>query len=255
MHVRREVGISDDISPRHHQTGNLHPPDSHEIIEPPEIDEAIKKDKEKTVNNVVAASAKDKSEDFFKTSKKPAEKEKPKEKRPKLLILVLVVLLLLMVAAAVYQNFDQIKKLFLTDKNISTTSETAKEISATTETASTNNQTATTTTPPATTEQPAAAATAPAVIDKSSFTIRVSNGNGVSGSGYKVASSLKSLGFNVVSTGNASTYNYKTTIVYYQAGKEAEANLVKDALATRTVSTELSATLTSYTILVIVGAK
>jgi hypothetical protein len=94
-----------------------------------------------------------------------------------------------------------------------------------------------------------------APIDKSSFTIRVSNGNGISGSAYQVTKTLKTAGFNVVSTGNASTFNNKTTVVYYKPTKDREAAEVMNALSSRSVSVEESTTLSAYDILVVVGAK
>jgi hypothetical protein len=109
----------------------------------------------------------------------------------------------------------------------------------------------TTTDSQTTTETPAVLAP----VDKSSFTIRVSNGNGISGSAYQVTKILKAAGFNVVSTGNASSYNSKTTIVYYKPTKNREAAEVMSALSGRTVSVEESATLSSYDVLVVVGAK
>jgi uncharacterized protein YpmB len=96
-----------------------------------------------------------------------------------------------------------------------------------------------------------AAATTP---DKSEITVRVLNGNGISGSAQKVRDTLTTAGFNVTSVSNAKTYSYTSTYLYYKKGKDTEAGLVKDTLTGRTVVLQESDTLAgSADIAVVVG--
>jgi cytoskeletal protein RodZ len=194
---------------------------------------------------------------FFAPAKESKEKTKPSKKTKSLwLVILLILLVLLLISVAVYQNLDLIKRKILKTPDNSTTTQTKEVNLPATDTASTqptqdSSQTSTpTATDPATT-QPAT----PVPIDKQSFTIRVSNGNGLKASADKVGNILTTAGFKVVSVGNAGSYGYKTTIIYYKSGKDTQANMVKDALSSRSVSTELSTTLKTYDILVIVGSK
>jgi len=54
--------------------------------------------------------------------------------------------------------------------------------------------------------------------DVSDIKVEVLNGNGHAGSANKVAMELKNKGFNVISTGNANSFDYKNTIVIYRDG-------------------------------------
>lgn len=54
--------------------------------------------------------------------------------------------------------------------------------------------------------------------DVSDIKVEVLNGNGQAGSANKVAMELKNKGFNVISTGNANSFDYKNTIVIYRDG-------------------------------------
>lgn len=241
------MGIGNDISPRYKSQKKtstdvkIHIPEESakpipEVIELPEATEPT------TTHN-----------DFF-PPETHSRKERPvgPHKKSPILIYILVILVLGLIGVAVYQNFDRITGLFNKSADKVDDTNTAAAV-----TQPTTNTTSTTTTDQSTVTQPTetTAQAATPVIDKKSFSIRVSNGNGLKGSADKVADILNTAGFNVVSTGNASSYTYKTTIIYYQPGKSAEAELVKEALSARSVSTSESATLKSYNILVIVGAK
>jgi hypothetical protein len=60
----------------------------------------------------------------------------------------------------------------------------------------------------------------------------------------------------VKNAANAKKFTYISTYVYYKSGKEAEANLVKDALPDREILLEQSDSLTTgYDIVIVVGKK
>src|SRR5207253_1963854 len=67
-------------------------------------------------------------------------------------------------------------------------------------------------------------ATTPAA---SSVKLRVLNGTEVTGAAGKAKTLLEAAGFTVRAIGNAKTQDYPATKIYYQAGKSAEADLVK----------------------------
>lgn len=261
------MGIADDIRPHKDHKSVADKPDFtqigkddlDDIVEPEDIKNA-KADDQQAHNddNIIA----EKNAAFFKPEKTKPKKitpaNKPKEKKkPNYLLILLILMVLALLGIAAFQNLDYIKTNILKINSKSASSTTVKEIdlsksSSDTSKATTSGGTTQTTTPDTST-QPVVQPVTPPVIDKASFTIRVSNGNGIANSAAKVAGTLKTAGFNVVSQGNASSYTYRTTIVYYKAGMEQQAEMVKSALSARSVTTQLSATLTSYDVMVIVG--
>ncbi|MFA5927347.1 MAG: LytR C-terminal domain-containing protein [Patescibacteria group bacterium] len=109
---------------------------------------------------------------------------------------------------------------------------------------------------PSTTVTPTQSQTSTSTTDKSKISIKVLNGNGVKNSADEVRDTLTAAGFSVSSVKNARTFSYATTIIYYQTNKKAEAELVKDALASRTASIEASDSLAGeYNVVVVVGKK
>lgn len=252
------MGISDDIhrrSPVNKRKEDETPPTSEvqepaapkedisDIIEPlPETDEPVEDSR---------------GESFFGPKKKSKiasnHSHKSGTKKSLILAVLLILLVLTLVSVAVYQNIDLIKRRILKLPDTSSSTSTITDTNSETGTDTAEDTTASADVPVADTEITQPVVSAPVLPEKSSFTIRISNGNGVKGSADTVRDTLKAADFNVVSVGNANTFNYKTTVVYYKAGKEVEAGMVKDALTTRTVSAELSSTLTSYDVLVVVG--
>lgn len=93
-----------------------------------------------------------------------------------------------------------------------------------------------------------------AVSDLTTIKIEVLNGNGVSGSADASADILKTAGFTVTKVTNARKFTYETSIVYHKTGKEAEANLVKNALPNLSITLENSDNIVgTYDIVVVVG--
>jgi hypothetical protein len=96
-----------------------------------------------------------------------------------------------------------------------------------------------------------------AVVDISKFNIAVFNGSGTSGEANKAKALLTDAGFNVVSTGNAATYDYTKTIIKAKSTVDASViQKIKDALSKNYIlgdSQTLSATSTTD-IQVVVGS-
>lgn len=93
-------------------------------------------------------------------------------------------------------------------------------------------------------------------IDKSTISISVLNGSGIKLAAKNLADILIADSFNVDYTGNARSFNYQNTIIYYHTGKEAEAHLVKSTLDTNyQTTTEQSDSVTGnlYDIVVVAG--
>lgn len=100
-------------------------------------------------------------------------------------------------------------------------------------------------------------AAATPTVDKTSFKIRILNGNGVTGDAKKLAAALKEQGFQTGGVANSSG-SYAKTQVWFLAGKDKEAEAVKAALTDRAVETKESTQAVigkGYQILVITGAQ
>jgi len=166
-----------------------------------------------------------------------------------------------------WQNYASIKNIFIEEEPEASTQTTTQ--SSSTQTPSDSNPVAAETktivqsTVPTESTVPtsdaAATQTPPTtttVIDKSTISIKVLNGNGVAGRAAKVSSLLTTDGYKVLSTGNAKRFTYATTIVYFHEGKAAEANLVKETLNDYSVSLQQDNTIANKSdIVVVVGKK
>ncbi len=246
------MGIAEDIRPKKHKE-DLPKESEPDKIERDDFDEIVEPDNIKNTEHSTAATndpnSTSESDFFVDPKKKKHSKLATKHKKPNYLLIILILLVLAFLGIVAYQNLDYIKTNILKLSKSTVSDIKIKEVGLSGYSTSSDRSTAV--------SQPAAETPAPTVAtpDKSSFTIRVSNGNGLAGSALKAATILKNAGFNVVSQGNASSYAYSTTIIYYKSGQEQSAELVKAALSTYSASTRLSETLTSYDILVVVGGK
>ncbi len=166
---------------------------------------------------------------------------------------------IVVLVAAVFFGVQAGSRLF--DKWADLTPVTAEE--SATATPDTNTTATDTATPAATTEEtPAAAATTtstpattPTTPAATPITVKVLNGNGVAGDANKVKALLEAAGISVSATGNAKTFGYATTIVYYVAGKKDAADKTAAALTGYQVTTTENAVAEGYDALVVVGAK
>lgn len=97
----------------------------------------------------------------------------------------------------------------------------------------------------------------PPAFNKSKVTIQVLNGNGIRGDAYRIKVLLEKNGFRVATYGNAGSFNYQNTIVYYKEGQEEAGRAVEEILRQngRQTKLEKSDTLKRYDVLVIVGKK
>lgn len=171
---------------------------------------------------------------------------------------IITLFMIALVGVIAYQNYDTIgQKIGILDKKA--VEENNEEEETYTSTSSSTSTTPTTTTPaatttPATTTPTTSTVAATQTIDKSTISLSVLNGNGITGSADAVADILKAAGFNPTNITNARKFTYTDTIIYYQTGKLAEAQLVEDTLSTRTTSLEESNTIAGkYHVLVVVG--
>lgn len=95
-------------------------------------------------------------------------------------------------------------------------------------------------------------------LDRSELSVEVQNGSGTAGAATKASDFLKSLGYRVLSIGNAPSYNFAATTIEVKAAKSTFLSLLKKDLSTNytigTTSASLSAT-ASADALVIVGRE
>lgn len=93
-------------------------------------------------------------------------------------------------------------------------------------------------------------------LDRSDLSVEVLNGNNVAGAAGKASDFLKSLGYKVVSVGNADNFDYQSIVIEVKSAKSSFLPLLKkDLSASYTIgstSADLSAT-SSADALVIVG--
>lgn len=83
----------------------------------------------------------------------------------------------------------------------------------------------------------------------------VRNGNGKSGVGDKVASKLTDAGYKVTDTGNAESFNYKTTlVVYMNSGDKDEAQAIADTIGGAQIKQNDGSYSTKGDFLVIIGS-
>jgi len=97
----------------------------------------------------------------------------------------------------------------------------------------------------------------PKTLNKSQVKIQLLNGNGIKGDALKVKTILEKDGWKVASYGNARSFNYQNTLVYYKEEQEEAAKAVADILKNNDRQTALhkSDSLTTYDIQIILGKK
>ena len=79
------------------------------------------------------------------------------------------------------------------------------------------------------------ATTTPATVQPGSFTTRILNGSGNAGIAATKKDALTKAGFNVTSVGTA-VNSYTKSVIYYTAGHQAAAQVLKDALTNSTAT-------------------
>lgn len=84
-------------------------------------------------------------------------------------------------------------------------------------------------------------------LDRSKLSVTVLNGSGTPGAAKKISDTLISLGYNVISTGNADNYNYTNTVLEVKSTKSDYLNLLKKDLSGNYTIGSTSASLTTGT--------
>jgi len=240
------LGISDDIRPKKYR------PLSKNAVKS-EIKAADKKIKERDDGQLFQQNHEGGFfdgtplvKDHKSNSKISRAHERPRSRYHWIYTLIIILAVFALIGVVIWQNLDLVKSYIsgsYKQKNsqnlndiISTTNDSLKKY---------DNSQNTTSTQAATSPQ----AAAPAPVDKSTIVISVLNGSGIKNSASSVA------GFNVKSTGNARSFNYAKTFIYYKDGKQEAANLVKDALTGRQTEASLNNSLVGnvYDVVVVVG--
>jgi len=137
------------------------------------------------------------------------------------------------------------------------TEETAQTETNTEQSFNTGETSVPTPTPTETNTEATTQETAQTTLDKSKITIQLLNGNGIRGDAVKVKTILEKDGWKVITYGNANSFNYQNTLVYYKKGEEEVAKAVAETLKNNDRQTAIheSTTLTKYDIQIILGKK
>lgn len=246
------MGIADDIKPRKYRR----------------IVDSVKKEENPKMNdgdNHFFGQSQTSDSDFFdgtpieKNIQKNQIKKKQKENSTKsyswLYSVVIILVILSLVILIIWQNYPTIKSFLdgsVKEQNDQSLNEilnsTNDSINKTDENITANEESDQT---PAESQ-----AISSPTIDKASISISVLNGSGVKSAANTLAELLVADGFTIKYTGNARSFNYQNTIIYFKTGKDAEANLIKTSLdASHQTEIEESNTVTGnlYDIVVVAG--
>jgi len=88
-------------------------------------------------------------------------------------------------------------------------------------------------------------ATPSATLAPTPLTVQVLNGSGVAGAAGKIATSLKTLGYTVTSTGNADTFDYKNIVIEVKKSEASALTKLKTDLSKDYTVGSTSATLSA----------
>jgi len=220
------LGISDDIKPRKYRR----------IIELAEKEEESRA--EKSGMGYFGQAYHLGEEDFFDGTpiqkNNIAEGHRPKIEKTKeqknsyhwLYTLIISIVILSLLTLTVWQNYPTIKSFFdgsikeQNNQNLNDILESSSKTLKNSESSIDNKNT----------EKAEEKISQPTAIDKSQISISVLNGSGIKLAAKTASDILVANGFTIKYTGNASSFNYQKTYIYFKTGKEAEANLVKQAL-------------------------
>ena len=219
------MGISDDIKPRKYRR----------IVELAEKEEEIRA--EKSVHQYFGQAHHLGEDDFFdgtpiqrnhivKNQRDIKEKKKgQKNNYHWLYTLIVTIVILSLVALIIWQNYSTIKSFFdgsikeQNDQNLNDILESSNNTLDNSENKIDNDN-----------AEKVAEESTPATIDKTLISISVLNGSGIKMAAKTVSDMLIADGFIIKYSGNASSFNYQKTYIYFKTGKESEAIIVKQAL-------------------------
>jgi len=184
--------------------------------------------------------------------KKTPVQVRPRSRHHWIYTFIITLTFIALVGVVVWQNLDLVKS-YISGSYKHKNSQNLNDIISGTNDSLKNYSSSNQTRASATTNAPQAAPVA--TIDKSTIVISVLNGSGVKNSASSVAATLKQSGFSVKSTGNARSFNYAKTFIYYKDGKQEAVNLVKDTLTGRQTEASLNNSLVGdvYDVVVVVG--
>lgn len=136
----------------------------------------------------------------------------------------------------------------------------APEEPAPTETDTTPSPSTTTPTPGRGTPTPTTSSSVDSAskLDRADLKVAVQNGGGVAGAATKASNALKDLGYDVVSSGNADSFDYEETEIQIKSTKRAYLDLLKKDLSDEDYT--VGATSTNYTgtdadVVIIIGQE
>lgn len=176
-------------------------------------------------------------DDFQKQSKSEEKVEKPSKKQGNPMTKWVVLLIIILVALLVWQNYSKILEVVGLNKLLNTSNESELESYDSnlqgTDYTSQSSLSADTSSTNANQNQASIAETPATSIDKSKITIKILNGNGISGSAGAVKDQLVQAGFIVDKVANAYNFKYENSIVYFNTGMNVEAELIKTTLSDR----------------------
>lgn len=262
------MGIGNDIKPKkvyrykphHHNPYNTHSHNEHKKEEEPakvklESEENSRHDPEE-----VEELEDDFFHDYNKTKPKKVKEKKDnsggflfQNLNAKNITWLLLIALAIIV---IYQNFDSIKGIFVTDtsiKNSNTNDEYYEGVANKNSNVTTNSNANVNSNANANINSNSSAPTA---TNKSDVTVKVLNGNGVAGSADEVSATLKAAGFSPAKSANARKFTYAESIIYYKTGEENAANLIKAALPNLTSTIENSDSIVgTFDVIVVVGKR
>ncbi len=213
-------------------------------------------DEEKKPESHASHTKEEIEDDFFSDYNQP-EVNKP-EITPKARIIrlspgrIVSMLFIVLVVVLVSQNFKSIKGAIIPEQKKTITQSKDQNNSNLTQYTSESNDNANTSLNQNTNINPTIVAntntnenqtpppevTTASEIDKSTISLKVLNGSGITGAGNIVSKQLQEKGFTVSSTGNAKSFSYSQTYVYYKTGKQAEADLITNSITGKTMTVE-----------------
>ncbi|MEI8143584.1 MAG: LytR C-terminal domain-containing protein [Candidatus Berkelbacteria bacterium] len=258
------MGISNDIKPpkisRIIHATNSKTGQKTEIIK---VTEEKEKDERIPVEVDNSASAQGKNSrlstddqmDFFEQplsrngDKKKMEDKDPIEKTSWLGIILFILLIFVAAGALFYFSIPAFKE-YVTDKISNSKASSSSSISVSQISYSVSSSSSSSSIAPTSSSSSSSTATI------SKMTIKVLNGSGVAGAAETVKANLTKLGYTVGFIGNANSFGYATSMIYYKTGKVAQATEIKNTLPTLSITLNENSTIAGvYDVVVVVGKK
>lgn len=251
------MGISDDIKPKkiyRFETAKT-TPKIHKTVEQ-ELPE--ENSKEALINsNPLSPSEKDKLEDdFFRPELNNSHSDYPitDTKKPfrsptKVVTTFLIIIIICIVSI---KNFRRVYNYFYPEPTTPVKDENLVDYYVN---SASSGRTGTVSTGQSSTITPSVS-TGTIAATTGNVSLKILNGNGIRGSAESISALLKSNNYTVEKVGNAKTFSYAKTYIYYSNGMETEASKIRALLSNRECILQQSDSLTTgYDLVVVVGKK